>query len=119
MMKKESFILVHAGEAPAPEIIQLEPEHLLDGMYQATHCDCIEIVRVQTGLLLPHGVVLVADESGWFRKQLIINRLATVWYGDVMVGNVLLASEGYRNGEPDLVGLNDFQLKYLRDAFGI
>lgn len=83
MMKKESFILVHAGEAPAPEIIQLEPEHLLDGMYQAIH------------------------------------RLATVWYGDVMVGNVLLASEGYRNGEPDLVGLNDFQLKYLRDAFGI
>ena len=81
MMKKESFILVHAGEAPAPEIIQLEPEHLLDGMYQAIHCDCIEIVRVQTGLLLPHGVVLVADESGWFRKQLIINRLATVWYG--------------------------------------
>lgn len=49
MMKKESFILVHAGEAPAPEIIQLEPEHLLDGMYQAIHCDCIEIVRVQTG----------------------------------------------------------------------
>ena len=47
MMKKESFILVHAGEAPAPEIIQLEPEHLLDGMYQAIHCDCIEIVRVQ------------------------------------------------------------------------
>ena len=40
-------------------------------------------------------------------------------YGDVMVGNVLLASEGYRNGEPDLVGLNDFQLKDLRDAFGI
>lgn len=119
MMKKESFILVHAGEAPAPEIIQLEPEHLLDGMYQAIHCDCIEIVRVQTGLLLPYGVVLVADESGWFRKQLIINRLATVWYGDVMVGNVLLASEGYRNGEPDLVGLNDFQLKYLRDTFGI
>ena len=75
MMKKESFILVHAGEAPAPEIIQLEPEHLLDGMYQAIHCDCIEIVRVQTGLLLPHGVVLVADESGWFRKQLIINWL--------------------------------------------
>lgn len=69
MMKKESFILVHAGEAPAPEIIQLEPEHLLDGMYQAIHCDCIEIVRVQTGLLLPHGVVLVADESGWFRKR--------------------------------------------------
>ena len=52
MTKKESFILVHAGESPAPEIIQLESEHLLDGMYQAIHCDCIEIVRVQTGLLL-------------------------------------------------------------------
>ena len=56
-MKKESFILVHAGSQPAPEIIQLDPDHLLDGMYRAIRCDCIEIVRVQTGLLLPYGVV--------------------------------------------------------------
>ena len=118
-MTKESFILVHAGSWPAPEIIQLDSDHLLDGMYQAIRCDCIEIVRVQTGLLLPYGVVLVADESGWFREPGLINRLATVWCSDVVLGNVILAAEGYRNGEPDLVGLNDFQLKYLRDAFGI
>lgn len=116
---KEKYILIHDGIDPKPEIIELDADHLLDGMRRAIGCDCIEVVHVQTGLLLPHGVVMVADESGWFRGAPRVNKFATVWYHDVIVGNVMLAAEGYRNGEPDLVGLNDMQLKYLRDAFDI
>lgn len=116
---KEKFILVHDGTDPKPEIIELDTPHLLAGMYQAIGCSCIEIVHVQTGLLLPHGVVMVVDESGWFHGASRVNKLASVWYRDVIVGNVILAAEGYRNGEPDLVGLNDTQLKFLCAAFGI
>lgn len=116
---KEKFFLVHDGADPKPEIIELDTAQLLDGMYQAIGCDCIDIVHVQTGLLLPHGVVMVADESGWFRGAPRVNKFASVWYHDVVVGKVILAAEGYRNGEPDLVGLNDAQLKFLCAAFGI
>ena len=116
---KENFILVHDGIDPKPEIIELDADHLLDGMYRAIGCDCIEIVHVQTGLLLPHGVVMVADESGWFRGAPRVNKFASVWYHDVIVGNVILAAEGYRNGEPDIVGLDGYQLQWLRHAFCI
>ena len=37
----------------------------------------------------------------------------------MIVGDVLLASEGYRNGEPDIVGLDGYQLQWLRHAFRI
>lgn len=115
----EKYILIHDGSDPAPELIEIDSDYLLDGMYKAIGCDCIEIVRVQTGLLLPHGVVLVADESGWYRNNSRVNKFATVWYRDVICGNVILAAEGYRNGEPDLVGLDDAQLRFLRHSFGI
>lgn len=116
---KEKFILVHDGADPKPEIIELDTDQLLNGMYQAIGCDCIEIVHVQTGLLLPHGVVMVADESGWFRGASRVNKFASVWYRDVIVGKVILAAEGYRNGEPDLVGLDGYQLQWLRQALRI
>ena len=116
---KEKFILIHDGADPKPEIIELDADHLLDGMRRAIGCDCIEILHVQTGLLLPHGVVMVADESGWFRGAPCVNKFASVWYHDVIVGNVILAAEGYRNGEPDIVGLDGYQLQWLRHAFRI
>ena len=33
----------------------------------------------------------MVDESGWFHEPVLINRLATVWYSDVIPGNVILA----------------------------
>lgn len=116
---KEKFILVHDGSDPAPEIIELDPAKLLSGMYKAIGCDCIEIVHVSTDLLLPKGVVMVVDESFWFRGSAKVNKFGSLWYGDTIMGNVILAAEGYRNGEPDLIGLNDYQLKFLRSCFAI
>ena len=115
----ERFILIHAGVDPAPEIVELDSAHLLDGMYQAMQCDSIEIVRVPRSVLLPQGIVLVADENGWYRDTIRYNKFASFWYGDVICGDVLIASEGYRNGEPDLVGLDMLQLHFLRQCFDI
>ena len=116
---KEKYILIHDGTEPKPEIIELDADHLLDGMRRAIGCDCIEVVHVQTGLLLPHGVVMVADESGWFRGAPRVNKFASAFYGEPIFGDVLLAAEGYRNGEPDIVGLDVYQLQWLRHAFRI
>lgn len=116
---KETFVLIHQGPDPAPEILTLDLADLLRGMYTAIGCDCIEIVHVPTGLLLPEDVVMVVDESFWFRASVRVNKFGSLWYGDTIMGNVILAAEGNRDGEPDLVGLSDYQLAFLRSCFGI
>ena len=116
---KENFILIHQGLDPEPEILALDPADLLRGMYEAIGCDCIEIVHVTAGPLLPIGVVMVVDETFWFRVSAKANTFGSLCYGDTIMGNVILAAEGYRDGEPDLVGLNDYQLAFLRSIFVI
>lgn len=116
---KERFILIHDGPYPLPELLALDPAELLSGMYDAIDCDCVEVVHVPTGLLLPHGVVMVVDESGWLRSASRVNKLGSLWCGDTIMGNVILAAQGCRDGEPDLVGLSDSQLDFLCNAFGI
>lgn len=117
----ENFIAVRAGADPAPQIIRIDPAatNFNAAVRKIIHCDLYEVVRVQSGLLLPPGVVLLADESGWYKEPLRVNKFASVWYGDMIVGDVLLASVGYRNGEPDIVGLDGYQLQWLRHAFRI
>lgn len=117
----ENFIAVRAGADPAPQIIRIDPAatNFNAAVRKIIHCDLYEVVRVQSGLLLPPGVVLLADKSGWYKEPLRVNKFASVWYGDMIVGDVLLASVGYRNGEPDIVGLDGYQLQWLRHAFRI
>lgn len=117
----ENFIAVRAGSDPAPQIIRIDPAatNFNDAVCKVIHCNFYEVVRVQSGLLLPPGVVLLVDEIGWYKEPLRVNKFASIWYGDMIVGDVLLASEGYRNGEPDIVGLDGYQLQWLRQAFRI
>ena len=75
-------------------------------------------MRVQCGLL-PPGVILLVDESGLYKEPLRFNKFASAFYGEPIFGDVLLAAEGYRNGEPDIVGLDGYQLQWLRHAFRI
>lgn len=115
----ERFILIHAGTDPAAEIVALNSDYLLDGMYEVLHCDSVEFVRVPRSVLLPQGVLLVVDENGWYRDTIRYNKFASFWYGDAICGDVLIASEGFRNGEPDIVGLDMLQLSFLRQCFDI
>ena len=51
-----------------------------------------------------------------------MNQVAVVIGGGQTLGEFLcrgLAAEGYRNGEPDIVGLDGYQLQWLRHAFRI
>lgn len=117
----ENFIAVRAGSDPAPQIIRIDPAatNFNIAVRKVIHCDLYEIVRVQSALLLPPGVVLLVDKAGWFVEPLRVNKFASIWNGDMIVGDVLLASEGYRNGEPSIVGLDGFQLQWLRQALRI
>lgn len=116
----ENFIALRAGDKPAPQIIRIDTaaSNFNASVCKVLRCDLYEIVRVQCGLL-PPSVILLVDESGLYKEPLRLNKFASVFYGGPIFGDVLLADEGYRNGEPDIVGLDGYQLQWLRQAFHI
>ena len=116
----ENFIALCAGAKPAPQLIRIDTAapDFNAAVRRVIRCDLYEVVRVQCWLL-PPGVILLADEIGLYREPLRLNKFATVFCGEPIFGDVLLAAEGYRNGEPDIVGLDGYQLQWLRRAFCI
>lgn len=116
----ENFIALRAGAKPAPQLIRIDTAapDFNAAVRRVIRCDLYEVVRVQCGLL-PPGVILLADESGLYKEPLRLNKFATVFCGEPIFGDVLLAAEGYRNGEPDIVGLDGYQFQWLRRAFCI
>ncbi len=74
----------------------------------------IEIVRP---VGLPKPYVMLVNEEG-LCLELPINNLGCQLYGTIMhgapiVGNICFVTEGWVNGEPDLIGLTDEKLKAL------
>lgn len=83
----------------------------------------IEIVH-PTGL--KHPYCMVVDEEGLLKTR-PINAFGSYLYGTAkhgypIVGDIVILKDGYRNGEPDIVGLDDVDLaKVAKKAlkFGI
>lgn len=62
---------------------------------------------------------MIVDEDGK-SKRLKLNEIATALYGnwwDDIAGDVLIMAEGFVNGEADIVGLTDEQIKALKRYF--
>lgn len=60
---------------------------------------------------LTHGLVMVVNEEGLI-EGLPLNLYASILYGfhdhgQPIVGNVAILDQGYRGGEPDIVGLGE------------
>lgn len=82
----------------------------------------IEIVRpyglYELDVPQSESLIMICNEDGKF-QDLEENEIGTEFYGamfDVVVGNVLIMSEGFVNGEPDIVGLDDEQVKVLIES---
>ncbi len=74
----------------------------------------IEMVR-PVGLKPPF--VMIVDEDG-LMKELDNNFFGSMLYGTIahghpIVGNIVIAKQGYRNGEPDILGLTDEEASYI------
>ena len=70
------------------------------------------------GLNVPNSesLIIICNEEG-FWMSLDENRVATILYDPVngceIVGDILIMAEGFVNGEPDIVGLEDDQVEAL------
>lgn len=70
---------------------------------------------------LPEPFCMIVNEEGLL-LELEENTLGSVLYGtpthgQPIVGNIVLMKDGYRNGEPDIVGLEEKEIEMLGAAF--
>lgn len=68
-------------------------------------------------MLLPRPYCMIVDEEGLLKEKQM-NPFASVLYGYVahgqpIVGTVVLMKEGIRDGEPDIVGLDEEDIKTI------
>lgn len=86
-------------------------------------CDYIEVVRPK-GLVSP--LCMIVDEEGLLKETKFLNLTGSLLYGfqihgQPIIGNIVIMKEGYTNGEPDIVGLDDNELEHvysqLKDNF--
>lgn len=63
---------------------------------------------------------MIVNEEGRLHK-LPINLVGSFFYGtdfhnEPIVGNIVIMKDGYRNGEPDIVGLDDTEIEKVQNS---
>ena len=77
----------------------------------------IEVVHPK---LLPAPYCMIVNEEGRL-LDLPLNYVGSYFYGtdqhgEPIVGNIVIMKDGYRGGEPDIVGLNDVEAEQIKDV---
>lgn len=98
----------YIAEFPYPLHRSCKPT--LDGWIETVH---------PRGLARPY--MMLINEEGLL-KGLPVNPLGSLLYGTLghgypIVGNVIFMKDGYRDGEPDIVGLDDEDVEMLLSQF--
>ena len=108
------------------EIKELEGKLELETMYDRIGCDFIEIGRSIINDKMDCNVKLVFDEEFLLKNEPIPNKIASLLFGygilhdEVLCGNVLIAKDILNEeGEPELGGFNDGEMKKLESIIEI
>ena len=69
---------------------------------------------------LRHPYCMIVNEEGRL-LDLPLNYVGSYFYGtdqhgEPIVGNIVIMKDGYRGGEPDIVGLNDIEAEQIKDV---
>lgn len=69
---------------------------------------------------LRHPYCMIVNEEGRL-LDLPLNYVGSHFYGtdqhgEPIVGNIVIMKDGYRGGEPDIVGLNDVEAEQIKDV---
>ena len=77
------------------------------------------IEHVKPARLL-HPYCMIVNEEGRL-LDLPLNYVGSYFYGtdqhgEPIVGNIVIMKDGYRGGEPDIVGLNDIEAEQIKDV---
>lgn len=69
---------------------------------------------------LARPLCMIVNEEGRL-LDLPLNHIGSFFYGtdqhgEPIVGNIVIMKDGYRGGEPDIVGLNDVEAEQIKDV---
>ena len=69
---------------------------------------------------LRHPYCMIVNDEGRL-LDLPLNYVGSYFYGtdqhgEPIVGNIVIMKDGYRGGEPDIVGLNDVEAEQIKDV---
>lgn len=108
------------------EIKELEQKLELKTMYDWIGCDLIEIGQSIINDKMDCSVKLVFDEEFLLKNEPQVNKIASLLFGygilhdEVLCGNVLIAKDVLNEeGEPELSGFNDGEIKKLESIIEI
>ena len=103
MKMREWFVYFPQGSLQ-PQLIPVtisSTDSLLTFLYITIGCESVETVHTDNG-----SVVMIVDEEGLFNDNLKPNLIGCALYNGLIVGGIVLAKEGQRDGEPDIVGFD-------------
>lgn len=90
----------------------------LNFYYNVLECRSIEIIRPYKETL-DGQQIMVIDEEGRLKERPRVNTIASVLANQMLYGNVLIAIEDERNGEPDIIGFDNVHAVIAMSAIRI
>lgn len=110
---KNVYLFIPADEQLPCQYVTLERRDLNEQIHRLLNCEIFECVY------LAHDLMLIVDEVGKIiSPPKPINLRASVLYpgffnSDPIVGDVLVACEGFYDGEPDIVPLSQDLIEFF------
>ena len=100
--------------------LEIRIEEFSDPLYKTVGSAVGGYIEHVNPARLRHPYCMIVNEEGRL-LDLPLNYVGSYFYGtdqhgEPIVGNIVIMKDGYRGGEPDIVGLNDVEAEQIKDV---
>ena len=100
--------------------LEIRIEEFIDPLYKTVGSAVGGYIEHVKPARLRHPYCMIVNEEGRL-LDLPLNYVGSYFYGtdqhgEPIVGNIVIMKDGYRGGEPDIVGLNDVDAEQIKDV---
>ena len=100
--------------------LEIRIEEFSDPLYKTVGSAVGGYIEPVKPARLRHPYCMIVNEEGRL-LDLPLNYVGSYFYGtdqhgEPIVGNIVIMKDGYRGGEPDIVGLNDVEAEQIKDV---
>lgn len=100
--------------------LEIRIEEFSDPLYKTVGSAVGGYIEHVKPACLRHPYCMIVNEEGRL-LDLPLNYVGSYFYGtdqhgEPIVGNIVIMKDGYRGGEPDIVGLNDVEAEQIKDV---
>lgn len=100
--------------------LEIRIEEFSDPLYKTVGSTVGGYIEHVKPARLRHPYCMIVNEEGRL-LDLPLNYVGSYFYGtdqhgEPIVGNIVIMKDGYRGGEPDIVGLNDVEAEQIKDV---